>query len=174
MENKLRFEEVEKERYTLKSGLAFVKYAKFNIRTLDDMNTMTAMLSSAYPDPDMVTTGIHELLTNAIEHGNLDITYEGKSQLILEDKWKDEIEHRLNLEEHKDKTVEIELEKNTEKIILTITDQGTGFNCENYLEIDPCRLFDPHGRGIAVAKSMSFDDLTYIGCGNKVQATVNL
>jgi len=174
MEYKLRFQEIEKERQSLKSGLRFVEKASFRIRTLSEMNLLTGLLATAYPDPERVTVGIHELLTNAIEHGNLGITYDGKSQLIMEDKWKSEIDFRLSLEENKSKTVEIELVQSPDKITLTITDHGNGFDCENYMEIDPCRLFDPHGRGIAVAKSMSFDDLVYIGKGNQVVATVIL
>ncbi|MDV7338938.1 response regulator [Terasakiella sp. A23] len=174
MEYKLRFQEIEKERQSLKSGLRFVERATFRIRTLSEMNLLTGLLATAYPDPDRVTVGIHELLTNAIEHGNLGITYDGKSQLIMEDKWKSEIDFRLALPENQNKTVEIELVQSADKIVMTIIDQGDGFDCENYMEIDPCRLFDPHGRGIAVAKSMSFDDLIYIGKGNQVVATVKL
>ncbi|NVK17301.1 MAG: response regulator [Methylocystaceae bacterium] len=174
MECKLRFQEIEQERQCLKSGLRFVEQARFRIRTLSEMNMLTGLLATAYPDPDRMTIGIHELLTNAIEHGNLGITYDGKSKLIMEDKWNSEIDFRLSLKENKNKTVEIELVQAPDKITLTITDQGDGFDCENYLEIDPCRLFDPHGRGIAVAKSMSFDDLVYVGKGNQVIGTVFL
>lgn len=174
MENKVRFHDFENERRTLKSGLQYIENAQFCIRTLAEMDILTALLTTAYPDPNRVSIGIHELLTNAIEHGNLNITYDGKSKLILENKWNDEIKKRLASREHKNKTVEVHIKKTTEQIILTITDQGNGFNCKSYLEIDPCRLFDPHGRGIAVAKSMSFDELTYVGKGNQVVAVVNL
>lgn len=174
MENKIRFQEVEKERSALKTGLRFVEEAHFRIRTLDDMNSLTALLVTAYPDPERVTVGIHELLTNAIEHGNLDITYKGKSELILHDKWKSEIERRLNMDEHKHKSVHVHLIQNDTEITLSITDQGEGFDCTNFLEIDPERLFDPHGRGIAVAKSMSFDALSYNDEGNTVIAIVKL
>jgi hypothetical protein len=40
------------------------------------------------------------------------------------------------------------------------------------MDFDPGRAFDPHGRGIAVARLSSFDDLEYIGVGNEVVATV--
>ncbi|WP_028879119.1 response regulator [Terasakiella pusilla] len=174
MEYKTRFKEIEEEKQSLKSGLRFVEQASFRIRTLSEISILTGLLSSAYPDPDRVTVGIHELLTNAIEHGNLEISYDGKSQLIMEDKWKSEIEHRLNLPEFKDRSVKVELVRSAKAIDLTITDQGKGFDCENFMEIDPCRLFAPHGRGIAVAKSMSFDKLSYVGKGNQVIATVYL
>ncbi len=40
------------------------------------------------------------------------------------------------------------------------------------MDFDPNRAFDPHGRGIAVARLSSFDDLEYLGPGNEVLATV--
>lgn len=172
MEYRTRFKEIEDERQSLKSGLRFVERANFRIRTLSEMSALTGLLSSAYPDPDRVTVGIHELLTNAIEHGNLNISYDGKSQLIMDDKWKSEIDHRLEQPEFKDRSVEVELVQTPKAITLTITDQGNGFDCQKFMEIDPCRLFDPHGRGIAIAKSISFDELNYLGNGNQVVATV--
>ena len=54
-----------------------------------------------------------------------------------------------------------------------IVDEGDGFDWTRYLDFDPARAFDPHGRGIAVARLSSFDALEYIGKGNLVIATVN-
>jgi len=174
MENKMRFQAIEAGRNSLKTGLHFVENAQFSIRSLEDMTILTALLCSAYPDPDRVAIGIHELLTNAIEHGNLEISYKDKSELIINDNWKSEIEHRLNREQYKHKTVEVILHQNKSEIILTITDQGKGFDATKFMGIDPARLFDPHGRGIALAKTMSFDKLTYNNIGNSVTAIVML
>lgn len=46
---------------------------------------------------------------------------------------------------------------------MTITDQGEGFAWERYLEMDPSRAFDTHGRGIAMARMISFDSVEYRG-----------
>ena len=43
--------------------------------------------------------------------------------------------------------------------------KGGGFDWTPYMDFDPARAFDPHGRGIAVARLSSFDDLEYIGEG---------
>jgi hypothetical protein len=40
--------------------------------------------------------------------------------------------------------------------------------------MDPKRAFDPNGRGIALARAMSFDQLDFRGCGNLVIATIQL
>ena len=55
---------------------------------------------------------------------------------------------------------------------ITITDQGVGFDCQSYLTIDENRAFDSHGRGIAMAKMLSFDGLEYRGVGNQVVCTL--
>ncbi len=48
------------------------------------------------------------------------------------------------------------------------------FEWEKYMEFDPGRAFDPNGRGIAMAQSMSFDKLEFFRPGNKVKATLIL
>lgn len=60
------------------------------------------------------------------------------------------------------------------EILLTIKDEGYGFNWRDYMEISPERATHSHGRGIALAKMMSFDRLEYLGCGNEVSCRVAL
>ena len=45
---------------------------------------------------------------------------------------------------------------------------------EKYLEIDQSRMFDSHGRGIAMANSLYFDELKFLGKGNKLETLVYL
>ena len=45
---------------------------------------------------------------------------------------------------------------------------------QKFLTFDPDRAFDPNGRGIAMARMMSFAALEYQGRGNVVVAQVNL
>jgi len=66
----------------------------------------------------------------------------------------------------------VTLERTPATSIVTIADQGQGFDWKNYVEFSPERVFDLHGRGIAMSKAISFDSLEYCGNGNKVIATV--
>jgi hypothetical protein len=43
-----------------------------------------------------------------------------------------------------------------------------GFDWQKYLEISPERAYDPNGRGIAMARMISFDSVEYRGLGNEV------
>ena len=58
------------------------------------------------------------------------------------------------------------------RIRFVILDQGAGFEWENYLDLCPDRAFDSHGRGIAMALSISFDQIEFRGNGNEVSVTV--
>ena len=57
-------------------------------------------------------------------------------------------------------------------IVGTDFEQGKGFDWSKFLSFDPDRAFDPNGRGIAMARTMSFSSLEYQGCGNVVVARI--
>jgi anti-sigma regulatory factor (Ser/Thr protein kinase) len=161
--------EVKKYRHML--GL--IKQSDFVFRTLEEAHDLTVFLSSFFPDPERMVLGISELLVNAVEHGNLGITYEEKTDLNRLGTWEDEIERRLALPQNVDKLVHVHYEKDEDEIILTISDEGTGFDWQRYLDIDPERATDTHGRGIAMSRLMSFDAVRYEGKGNMVTCVVH-
>ena len=61
-----------------------------------------------------------------------------------------------------------------DEIILTIKDDGAGFEPSDYLKISPKRASHSHGRGIAIANQLSFDQIEYPGRGNEVRCTVTM
>ena len=146
----------------------------FTFRTLEDGKGIATLLSNLCPEPSQVVTGLNELVTNAVEHGCLGITYEEKTVLLAANGWAEEIEKRQQLSENQDKEVSIGYVKNDTHIKISIQDPGQGFDWTTYLTLDPSRAFDTHGRGIAMANLMSFDQITYHGCGNEVEAMIEL
>ena len=155
-------------------ALRLVTHAEFHFATLAEARSLAALLAALCPAPDAAAIGLSELLVNAVEHGNLGISYDEKSHLNREGGWADEITRRLAQPEYQGRVATVSIERGEENIFFIITDQGTGFNWRNYLEMDPARAFDPNGRGIAMAKQISFSSLEYHGCGNKAVATVAL
>ncbi len=163
-------------RRTLKQhldSLQFLERGDFSIRTVDEAGQLAAFIAKACPNPDNAVLGISELLVNGVEHGNLGLSYQDKSRLKREDRWQAEVERRSDLPENRDKRVSLSFERTAEQITLTITDEGTGFPWEQFLEIDPARAFDPNGRGIALARMLSFSSIHYAGCGNIAVATIS-
>ncbi|MBF0416613.1 MAG: hypothetical protein HQL79_12695 [Magnetococcales bacterium] len=72
--------------------------------------------------------------------------------------------------ENAKKVASLEFNRKGKELHFFIKDQGDGFDWRQYLDIDPLRIVDPHGRGIAMANSMSFTSLHYQGKGNEVLA----
>lgn len=147
---------------------------KFTFRTLQEAREVASMLANICPDPQRVVVGMAELLINAVEHGNLGISYREKGALKEQGKWQHEVEKRLLMPKYSNKEVTVMMNKDAESIRFVIKDEGEGFNFEDYLEMDPERAFDNHGRGIAMSRLLSFDQLEYRGSGNEVQVSVKL
>ncbi|MCX8018369.1 MAG: ATP-binding protein, partial [Rhodocyclaceae bacterium] len=118
--------------------------------------------------------GLSELMLNAIEHGNLGIGYAEKTRLIAEERLEAEIARRLALPEYGVRKGRLSIERLPDGYEFTIKDEGSGFDWRAYLELSPERAYHTHGRGIAMARSLSFDRLEYKGCGNTVVAHIHV
>jgi len=148
--------------------------ATFEFNTVDQANDIAILLANIYDNPNDIVNGLAELLINAIEHGNLGISYEEKTILKESSKWQAELDTRLQMPEYENRLAKIEVSRSLESIVFTITDEGNGFDWNAYMDFAPERMMDSHGRGIAVANKLCFSKVEYQGVGNIVQATVSL
>lgn len=155
-----------------KSSVKLLSSASFHFRTHDDINAISTLVACAVDEPDKVAMGLVELMLNAIEHGNLDIGYDSKSELKKQGSWEEEIARRLELPEYKDKFATIDVVNNEDDVIFIISDQGEGFAWDDFMEFDTDRVMDNHGRGIAMANQLYFSSVEYQGKGNKVKVQV--
>ncbi|HEX9460134.1 MAG TPA: response regulator [Thermoanaerobaculia bacterium] len=146
--------------------------AHFTFRTIEEARGLAAVLANACPDAESTVIGLTELMVNAVEHGNLGITYDEKSVLLEEGAWAAEVSRRLTLPENRGKRVDVRFVRVDDELRFTICDRGNGFEWSRYLDIDPRRAFDRHGRGILMARHVSFSSIEFRGCGNEVIATV--
>ncbi|SDH29088.1 SpoIIE family protein phosphatase [Roseospirillum parvum] len=160
----------EVDQRTLALGL--LEAGRFTFRTPRQGSDLAVVLAAAMPQPRRRVVGLSELMLNAVEHGNLGITYAEKTALLADGGLDGEIARRLANPEWRDREVEVTFERRAREIEVTITDQGAGFDWRRYLTMDPERVFDTHGRGIALARDLSFDSLEYRGRGNQVVATI--
>lgn len=154
--------------------LALLHDGIFRCRALDETRLLANYLARACPEPERVVQGLQELLVNAVEHGNLGISYAEKGALVLAGTWHDEVLRRLQLPQYRERQVEIRFQRQADALRFTIRDQGDGFDSRDFLDFSPVRAFDLHGRGIAMARKLSFDRVEYQGNGNTVTASVSL
>jgi len=145
---------------------------EYHFVTLDDVARLVPILAALCPSPEAVAPGLSDLMINAVEHGNLGVTYKEKALLKWEGDWEAEIVRRLALPQFSKRRGSVRCERLADRVVFTIADQGEGFEWQRYLEFDPDRAFDPNGRGIAMARMMSFSSLEYQAPGNVVVATV--
>lgn len=155
------------------SALQFLESGEFTVRTLDEASRLAAFIAQACPNPEASVLGISELLVNGVEHGNLGLTYAEKAQFKLDDSWREEIDRRSALPENTAKRVRLSFQRNGKTITLRIADAGNGFPWQDFLDFNPDRACDPNGRGIALARMMSFSSIHYEGCGNVAVATLS-
>lgn len=153
-------------------SLSHLTQATFGFRSPGEAFDIATLLAKASPNPERTIGGLTELMLNAVEHGNLGITYQEKTALLTEGRLEEEIRHRLTLPEYAAKEASLTFRRTPQELEFRIEDQGQGFDWREFLELKPERAFHLHGRGIAMSRSMWFDRLEYLGCGNTVVAMV--
>lgn len=146
--------------------------AKFHFRTIQEAECLAAFMAHCFPEPERVLPGLAELMINAVEHGILNIGYQRKGELIEQGTLRAEMDRRLSMPEYADKKAEAIITRKDAGIYAIISDPGDGFSWQQYMTIDPARAGDNHGRGIAQARAVAFDKLTYNPQGTQAVAWV--
>lgn len=157
-----------------RTSFNLIESCRFQFSTMEQAKSLSAFIANCFPDPKRGLLGIGELLINAVEHGTLGIGYETKTALINNGAWQQEVLKRQSLPENTDKHVTAIIAKKEDGVYMSVEDMGEGFNWQQYLNIDPARAGDNHGRGIAQARMTSFDKLTFNEKGNKVVAFMSM
>lgn len=113
---------------------------------------------------------LSELLNNALEHGNLEISFEEKTNWMMEN---GEIVSLINKKrtdpKYKDRKIQINYTLNDNFCSFTITDDGDGFDWRKYVNKaeDEEPNLELHGRGIQISTGV-VGKLSYNEKGNQV------
>ena len=173
LKDDIRRKELRDQLRKQKHTLGLIEKAQFKFRTLEEANNISYFVVNCFSGSEHMVYGLNELMVNSIEHGNLELGYYEKRELMLAGKWQQEIERRLKLAQYENRYVVLEYVVSGKEVVISIKDEGKGFEWKNYLELSPSRAHDPNGRGIAVAKMKAFPNLEYVGCGNQVICRVD-
>jgi len=121
-------------------------------------------------DFNMLRIALREIIINAIEHGNLNISFEDKTAAIMEDRYFQFLAERREDPRYNGKRVHIEYNVEPGMVTYLVRDEGEGFNPELVLSNDPVQLnrdMMAHGRGIRLTMEF-FDAIEYNEKGNEV------
>jgi anti-sigma regulatory factor (Ser/Thr protein kinase) len=151
------------------SGSFVMDNDPFNIRTYSNL-VSNYLYNSNYIDAetkDALHVALFEMLMNAVEHGNCDITYDEKTQ------WLDEHGDILDLIRKKNQDPEIRAKRvffsyriTQQKSFFSIRDQGEGFDWRSRVSEQGANL-EAHGHGIRMT-SHYMSNLQYNEAGNQV------
>ncbi len=116
-----------------------------------------------------IELGLIELITNAMEHGNMNISYTEKQEALNNNSLMKLYTDRMSQSKYAKRKVEIKFVKDSNFFEWTIIDEGNGFNWNIVPDpTDSDKLLELSGRGIFITKFL-FDELEYIGVGNTVR-----
>ncbi|MCR9141564.1 MAG: response regulator [bacterium] len=164
---------IAEEVHDVSEVLPHIQELSLEFRMVEEAMNIARWTSRFFPDPEGARLGIQELLYNAIEHGNLGISYEEKSRMLENAAgFHNEILRRLELDEFRSKQVKLSIRSRPDFVECLIEDAGVGFDFRQFLKLTPDRALDMHGKGIAIANNIVFDELEYIEPGNKVRARI--
>ncbi len=127
-----------------------------------------------YKEASLVRIALREMIVNAIEHGNLEVTFEDKSGALESDSYFQLIAERQKNPGYAGRKVTLEYRISPEKAEYLITDNGQGFNHENVEQRfkQSSEGLLAHGRGIVMARSI-FNTVTWNSKGNQVHLIKN-
>lgn len=145
----------------------------FRFRTLEQAKDVAAMIACFCPDRSVVAYGLKELMVNAIEHGNLGISFDEKTHLVHKGIWREEVKRRLELPANRQKYAQVHTWRSKNFLVIEIADEGKGFSWQSYLAPDASRLARGHGHGIVTAR-VAFSDMQYLKGGSVVRCKVEL
>ena len=112
-----------------------------------------------------------EVIINAIEHGNLGISFDEKQAALAENRYLKLFRERHNEPRYAGRLVRVVYTLNQEYFGLTVEDEGDGFDHQDFLTNKLPALkasLSGHGRGLMLAHA-EFHEMTFNETGNQVQ-----
>ncbi len=173
VKERLDVEEVQQRLDGAARAASLICQGEFKFQRPEEGRALASLLSQACPDPYDAALGLWELFLNAVEHGNLGLSYEDKGRLLRERRLTQAMDERLQEAPYRDRWVRVTYQREPGGLVFTIQDEGEGFDWNQYLDLDPERAFHAHGRGIAMARHLCFSEVSYLGRGNVVVARIS-
>ena len=146
----------------------------FHFQTFSEARELAIHLAKFHPDPKRLTVALTSLLSNAIEHGNYEIGFERKGELLRSHSYKETLSQCKKTSPYGDRVVQVHLDKSSERFTVMIEDEGPGFDWKEYMDFDPIRVTEPNGRGLPTINAMFENALSFNDKGNIAKLDIDL
>lgn len=160
-------------RHCLKDSRLYSLSNSFSLADLLNYS-VTAGFDARLSDEEqmLMRLGLREVMINAIEHGNLAITFEEKSKATAAGTLHELIQQRLANPMYANRKLHLKVDADESRVEFTVRDEGAGFNHRDMLERagGSAEELTFHGRGLGFALA-SFDEVVFNEAGNEVRLT---
>ncbi len=117
----------------------------------------------------LLNLALYEILTNAVEHGNLGISYDEKSRHIASGSFFELVRARSANPDFANRKIRLKYSLADYGAFIEIADEGAGFDVDEYERRVRNRSKDSyHGRGIILARNL-LHEVAFKGRGNVVR-----
>lgn len=154
-----------KERHSYQIGNSLIEAEEISRRITHNLNKYLANTKV-----ESIRMAARELILNAIEHGNLEISFEEKRDALNQDRYMDLFQERKHTYAHEHRKVQIHALINKQYFIMRIEDQGQGFDYKSLLAKRSAQNLGLHGRGLQLVLS-EFGKIDFNKKGNRITAT---
>lgn len=118
-------------------------------------------------DTEMLKMALGEIVLNAMEHGNLNITMEEKAKAVKKGNFEELVKQRKKNPRYAQRVVTIHIHMEPHTLEYYIIDEGDGFDYNKEFNPDP-NVHIGSGLGVQIAKTF-FHEVRYEGKGNHVR-----
>jgi len=162
----------------VKLSASFLQWEKRHLKLTNDIHLIPSVTDFIFSNIDYIfdevsfmKIGLQEILINAIEHGNLQISYDEKQQLLGTGDYNHILKERAQQADFVDKYVDIKVFSTPEYLKIIVEDMGGGFDLTEIPDPqNPENFLNESGKGIMMTLN-AYDKVDYNEKGNKVTLT---
>ncbi|HEX5271752.1 MAG TPA: response regulator [Gemmataceae bacterium] len=161
----LQWLEVAEYRFVLGNDLSHVRALVASLQS--QMAQMEAIDRNG-----LIKVGIalHEVLTNAVEHGNLEVSSDLRELPDPRVYW-DLTERRRGEAPYRDRRVHLTARLSRREVVFVVRDEGPGYDVSRLPDpTDPANLAKSSGRGLLLVRTF-MDDVGFNAAGNEITLT---
>ena len=161
----LQWLEVAEFRFVLGNNLSHIQKVIASLQ--DEMGQMEVIDKNGLI---RVGTALHEVLANAIEHGNLEVSSELR-ELPDPSVYSNLAERRRGEAPYRDRRVHLTARLSRREVVFVVRDEGPGFDVSRLPDpTDPANLAKSGGRGLLLVRTF-MDDVGFNAAGNEITLT---
>jgi serine phosphatase RsbU (regulator of sigma subunit)/FixJ family two-component response regulator len=159
----------------VRRSTSYVQWEKRHLIIMNDMHIIRSVVDFVFSNIDYICEdvsfmkiGLQEILINAIEHGNLEISNKDKQEFLEKGNYNKFLKRRAQYSKYKEKTVDIRIFSTPQYLKIIVQDMGKGFNPKTLPDPEnPENFLKESGKGILMAMH-AFDNVEYNETGNGV------